>query len=140
MSVRMPQYAPRRVPATNEPITWRLRSARTWLSTSSSTRYAWRAQSLLGSSSACILPPPSLTSTVPYRFHTVSSPRLSYTPPSVRNTRDVNGVRCRSMPEPGENVFGSRRSSTGDSTGGKAEDAATAVASGRVGRGTSPTR
>jgi hypothetical protein len=60
--------------------------------------------------------------------------------PSVRNTRVVNGARWRSVPEPGVKSLFSSRSSQGESTGGNAEEAATARASDMVGALTSPTR
>jgi hypothetical protein len=52
----------------------------------------------------------------------------------------VNGVRCKSIPEFGVKDAGPSRSSTGDSTGGNADEAATACDRLSVGDFTSPTR
>ena len=77
MSLRMPQYAPSRSWALNASTHWRLRSERTWLSITLSTRNRWRPQSWSGSGSSAIWPPASETSTVLHAFQAVSSPRLS---------------------------------------------------------------
>src|ERR1035437_83492 len=106
----------------------------------SETRIACRAQSVLGSAWGCIFPPPSLTKMVLHRFQAVSNPKLSYTPPSESITLVVNGSRCKGYLGSGVNAEWSNSSRAGERTGGKADDAATATASGTVGLLTMPTK
>ena len=75
-----------------------------------------------------------------YRFQAVSIPRLSYTPPSVRVSSSLNSGPTKSFPGSVRHSSSLRSIVQGDSIGGKAEDAATATATGRSGSMTRPTR
>src|SRR5690242_9007262 len=115
-------------------MSWRFLMLRTWLSMSELMRRLWDAQFAPGFSSGRILPPASLTRMLLQRFHAVSIPMLSYTPPSVSITSVVNGGRLRRAGST-EKSPGLNWSRTGESTGGKADDAATASATSLVGLG-----
>src|SRR6266508_1735124 len=115
-------------------MSWRFRRLRTWLSSTCRTRTVPRSQSRAVRGGRLNGAPPSLTRMVWYRFQAVSRPRLSYTPPSLSPTflryrRELKG----SSPVPGANQLGSHLKTNGESTGGNAEEAATAAATGTVG-------
>ena len=67
-------------------------------------------------------------------------PDLVGTPPSVSATFEVYGSRWRSVPLPATKWLGEGCRKTGDRKGGKAEEAATAIATSISGRRISPTR
>ena len=83
----MPQYAPFGWPRVYSSTRMRLRRPRDWFVAMSRARSTWLCHAVSGSSSSPNGAPASLVRTVSYRFHTVSSPRLSYAPPSVRSSR-----------------------------------------------------
>src|SRR6185503_11626439 len=99
-------------------------------------RFACAIQPDAGEASGLTAAPALETRTLRYAFHTVSRPRLSYTPPSARlmsfSSASVSAYLL-------ENWDGSTRRTKGESTGGNAEEAATALASGSVGLSISPT-
>src|SRR3974377_81144 len=106
-----------------------------------STRLVWLSQSCLGSKSNPSVPPPLLTSIVLQCFQAVSRPRLSYTPPSASTIclRKSGSLTPGAAAIAGSKLFGSRFSTQGDSSGGTAEDAPTALASSTSGFLTRPT-
>src|SRR3954465_3899507 len=72
--------------------------------------------------------PPSDTSTIFADFHTGSSPRLSYTPPSTRHRCEMRSSRLDWRGVPPRSWLGLRCNGIGSKTGGKHDDAATARA------------
>src|SRR5260370_15158186 len=106
-----------------------------------STRRNCEYQFVHGRAIGWVTAPPSLTRTVRYRFQTGSSPRLSYTPPSVRNRHLVNPGTESVVASPHELMAVlAGLTLTGDSNGGKPADAATASVSFRSGLAHLPTR
>src|SRR5439155_22596321 len=122
-------------------MTCRLRRLRTWLSSTWRTLTVSRTQSRAARRGRLKGAPPSLTRTVWYRFQAVSSPMLSYTPPSVRLTfRRYASVLYGGSPVLSSNDPGLHRRMNGERTGGNADDAATAVATWNVGSAIFPNR
>src|SRR5271165_2830371 len=72
--------------------------------------------------------PPSEHSTVSRSFQTGSMPKLSYTPPSLKVISRIRLSRLALLSYPGEIFVGSRFNCNGLNTGGKHDEAATAVA------------
>ena len=134
-----PSRPPRRSPSMNACTAWRLRRLRTWLSITPSTRKRWRAQSWSGSGSGAIWPPASETRTVRGSRRSRARGcrrRRRRRGRRARGTRRGRG-RCRPRRPRPRRV---RSSSKGERTGGNADEAATASASGTVGAFTRPTR
>src|SRR6266567_1880261 len=96
-------------------------------------RHSCSGQLCEGRSSASTFRPALLANTVRYRFQTVSRPKLSYTPPSVRTDFFVYALlpSCAA----GHGVIGCepKSISTGDRIGGNADDAAITSARRKVG-------
>src|SRR5262245_26564734 len=105
----------------------------------SSTLFNCHGQTRDGLSCGAKGAPPSLTRTVLKLLRTGSSPKLSYTPPSLSSGRVLYGGNCRVSEASRVNWLRVRDNSMGESTGGNAEDAATAVDRGMSGLEIRPT-